>query len=70
MRKLEVDLSDDVIKALTSCKQNVAEKVMMLLREQIDKFIERSDRLKNRTLRLHKVMKHKDKVALDASVRR
>jgi hypothetical protein len=47
LRKLDLDLSDDVIRALantTNPKPRVIEKVLMLLRMQIDKFLERQGR--------------------------
>lgn len=48
LRKLDLDLSDDVIRALantTNPKPRVIEKVLMLLRMQIDKFLERQEAL-------------------------
>ncbi|XP_060557376.1 sperm flagellar protein 1-like isoform X7 [Ruditapes philippinarum] len=42
-RRLELDLSDDVLRALANCKPKVIERVLMLLRLQIDKFLEKTD---------------------------
>ncbi|XP_060557375.1 sperm flagellar protein 1-like isoform X6 [Ruditapes philippinarum] len=41
-RRLELDLSDDVLRALANCKPKVIERVLMLLRLQIDKFLEKT----------------------------
>ncbi|XP_060557377.1 sperm flagellar protein 1-like isoform X8 [Ruditapes philippinarum] len=43
-RRLELDLSDDVLRALANCKPKVIERVLMLLRLQIDKFLEKTGR--------------------------
>ncbi|KAK3584448.1 hypothetical protein CHS0354_006067, partial [Potamilus streckersoni] len=43
LKKLDLDLSDEVIKALANSKPRVIEKVLLLLRLQIDKFLEKSD---------------------------
>ncbi|KAK3796503.1 hypothetical protein RRG08_003223 [Elysia crispata] len=56
LRRLELDLSDDVIRALANCKQRVVEKVLMMLRIQIDKFIERSNRLRLKTMQLQSAL--------------
>jgi len=56
MRRLELDLSDDVIRSLANCKQRVVEKVLMMLRVQIDKFIEKSNRLRLKTLQLQNAL--------------
>ncbi|CAC5360104.1 unnamed protein product [Mytilus coruscus] len=48
LRKLDLDLSDDVIRALantTNPKPRVIEKVLMLLRMQIDKMMEKQEAL-------------------------
>jgi len=65
LRRLELDLSDDVIRALANCKQRVVEKVLMMLRTQIDKFIEKSNRLRLKTLQLQNVLGIKDPVDPD-----
>ncbi|XP_062569249.1 sperm flagellar protein 1-like isoform X6 [Saccostrea cucullata] len=44
LRKLDLDLSDEVIRALANCKPKVVEKVLMLLRLQIDKNLQRQGR--------------------------
>ncbi|OPL20204.1 hypothetical protein AM593_06359, partial [Mytilus galloprovincialis] len=47
LRKLDLDLSDDVIRALantTNPKPRVIEKVLMLLRMQLDKMMEKQGR--------------------------
>ncbi|XP_061184311.1 sperm flagellar protein 1-like isoform X2 [Saccostrea echinata] len=44
LRKLDLDLSDEVIRALANCKAKVVEKVLMLLRLQIDKNLQRQGR--------------------------
>jgi len=62
LRRLELDLSDDVIRALANCKQRVVEKVLMMLRTQIDKFIEKSNRLRLKTLQLQNVLGIKEPV--------
>ena len=62
LRRLELDLSDDVIRALSNCKQRVVEKVLMMLRVQIDKFIEKSNRLRLKTLQLQNVLGIKEPV--------
>ena len=62
LRRLELDLSDDVIRSLSNCKQRVVEKVLMMLRVQIDKFIEKSNRLRLKTLQLQNVLGIKDPV--------
>ena len=49
MRRLDLDLSDDVIRALSNAKTRVVEKVLMLLRNQLDKAIDRTNALKART---------------------
>jgi hypothetical protein len=62
LRKLDLDLSDDVIRALantTNPKPRVIEKVLMLLRMQIDKFLERQGRSRW-YLNLHSI---RDKIA-------
>lgn len=56
LRRLELDLSDDVIRALANCKQRVVEKVLMMLRIQIDRFIERSNRLRLKTMQLQNAL--------------
>ncbi|KAH9499174.1 Sperm flagellar protein 1 [Bulinus truncatus] len=38
---LGIDLSEEIIRALANCKQNVVEKLLMILRYQIDKYIEK-----------------------------
>ncbi|KAL4232001.1 Sperm flagellar protein 1 [Mactra antiquata] len=43
-KKLELDLSDDVLHALANAKPKVIERVLMLLRLQIDKFLEKTGR--------------------------
>ncbi|KAL3865295.1 hypothetical protein ACJMK2_006902, partial [Sinanodonta woodiana] len=43
LKKLDLDLSDEVIRALSNSKPKVIEKVLLLLRLQIDKFLEKSD---------------------------
>nr|XP_022345384.1 sperm flagellar protein 1-like isoform X11 [Crassostrea virginica] len=45
LRKLDLDLSDEVIRALANCKPKVVEKVLMLLRLQIDKNLQRQEAL-------------------------
>ncbi|XP_061184338.1 sperm flagellar protein 1-like isoform X6 [Saccostrea echinata] len=45
LRKLDLDLSDEVIRALANCKAKVVEKVLMLLRLQIDKNLQRQEAL-------------------------
>jgi len=62
LRRLELDLSDDVIRALSNCKQRVVEKVLMMLRVQIDKFIEKSNRLRLKTLQLQNVLGIKEPI--------
>ncbi|XP_056005756.1 sperm flagellar protein 1-like isoform X6 [Ostrea edulis] len=44
LRKLDLDLSDEVIRALANCKPKVVEKVLMLLRLQIDRNLQRQGR--------------------------
>ncbi|XP_045189377.1 sperm flagellar protein 1-like isoform X7 [Mercenaria mercenaria] len=43
LRRLELDLSDDVLRALANAKPKVIERVLMLMRLQIDKFLEKTD---------------------------
>jgi len=43
-RRLELDLSDDVLRALAAGKPKVIERVLMLLRLQLDKFLEKTGR--------------------------
>ncbi|XP_052229100.1 sperm flagellar protein 1-like isoform X5 [Dreissena polymorpha] len=43
LRRLELDLSDDVLRALANGKPKVIERVLMLLRLQIDKMLEKTD---------------------------
>ncbi|XP_056005759.1 sperm flagellar protein 1-like isoform X11 [Ostrea edulis] len=45
LRKLDLDLSDEVIRALANCKPKVVEKVLMLLRLQIDRNLQRQEAL-------------------------
>lgn len=62
LRKLDLDLSDDVIRALantTNPKPRVIEKVLMLLRMQIDKMLERQGRSR-REIDLQHVSMDKD----------
>ncbi|CAL1542860.1 unnamed protein product [Lymnaea stagnalis] len=54
LHRLELDLSEDVIRALVNGKQSVVEKVLMMLRVQIDKFIERFNAMKARTFQLRR----------------
>lgn len=69
LRRLELDLSEDVIRALANCKQKVVEKVLMMLRVQIDKFIERSNRLKLKALQLQSALGlTKDSVDSDGDI--
>ncbi|KAH3789920.1 hypothetical protein DPMN_168112 [Dreissena polymorpha] len=42
LRRLELDLSDDVLRALANGKPKVIERVLMLLRLQIDKMLEKT----------------------------
>ncbi|XP_052229097.1 sperm flagellar protein 1-like isoform X2 [Dreissena polymorpha] len=44
LRRLELDLSDDVLRALANGKPKVIERVLMLLRLQIDKMLEKTGR--------------------------
>ncbi|XP_045189371.1 sperm flagellar protein 1-like isoform X2 [Mercenaria mercenaria] len=44
LRRLELDLSDDVLRALANAKPKVIERVLMLMRLQIDKFLEKTGR--------------------------
>ncbi|XP_052772462.1 sperm flagellar protein 1-like isoform X12 [Mya arenaria] len=43
LKRLELDLSDDVLRALANGKPKVIERVLMLIRLQIDKFLEKTD---------------------------
>ncbi|XP_012946508.1 sperm flagellar protein 1 [Aplysia californica] len=65
LRRIELDLSDDVIRALSNCKQRVVEKVLMMLRVQIDKFIEKSNRLRLKTLQIQNALGIKDAMDTD-----
>ena len=44
LRRLDLDLSDDVMRALANSKPKVIERVLMLLRLQIDKLLEKTGR--------------------------
>ncbi|XP_052772451.1 sperm flagellar protein 1-like isoform X2 [Mya arenaria] len=44
LKRLELDLSDDVLRALANGKPKVIERVLMLIRLQIDKFLEKTGR--------------------------
>ncbi|KAK6186356.1 hypothetical protein SNE40_008407 [Patella caerulea] len=46
LRKLDMDLSEDVMRALANCRAKVVEKVLMLLRTQIDKELDRKRNLR------------------------
>ncbi|XP_076472815.1 sperm flagellar protein 1-like isoform X2 [Babylonia areolata] len=52
LRRLDLDLSDDVIRALANAKAKVVEKVLMMLRNQLDKAIDRTNALKQRAKQL------------------
>ncbi|KAL8558532.1 hypothetical protein ACOMHN_038856 [Nucella lapillus] len=52
LRRLDLDLSDDVIRALANTKARVVEKVLMMLRNQLDKAIDRTNALKQRAKQL------------------
>ncbi|XP_055859874.1 sperm flagellar protein 1-like [Biomphalaria glabrata] len=41
LQHLGIDLSEETIRSLANCKQNVIEKVLIVLRYQIDKYIEK-----------------------------
>ncbi|XP_070212527.1 sperm flagellar protein 1-like isoform X2 [Littorina saxatilis] len=53
LQNLDLDLSEDVIRALSNAKAKVVEKVLMMLRNQIDKGLERHNAIKQRTKQLH-----------------
>lgn len=50
--RLDLDLSDEVIRALVKSKKKVVERVLMLLRLQIDKAMEKMQRHKERVKHL------------------
>ena len=56
LRRLDLDLSDEVIRAVSNAKVKVVEKVLMLLRNQLDKAIDRTNALKQRTKQLHETL--------------
>ncbi|KAK7493242.1 hypothetical protein BaRGS_00015579 [Batillaria attramentaria] len=52
LRRLDLDLSDDVIRSLANAKTKVIERVLMMLRSQLDKAIEKTNALKQRAKQL------------------
>ncbi|XP_046358526.1 sperm flagellar protein 1-like [Haliotis rufescens] len=48
LKKLDLDLSDDIIRSLSYCKSKVAEKVLMMLRLQIDRALDKSAQFQKR----------------------
>ncbi|XP_076461722.1 sperm flagellar protein 1-like [Babylonia areolata] len=56
LRRLDLDLSDDVIRALSNAQGRVVEKVLMMLRSQIDTALERRDALRLRAKQLQETL--------------
>lgn len=52
LQKLDLDLSDNVIRALSNAKTKVVEKVLMMLRNQLDRAIDRTTTWKLRARHL------------------
>ncbi|ESO98401.1 hypothetical protein LOTGIDRAFT_214018 [Lottia gigantea] len=46
LRKIDMDLSEDVIRALANARAKVVEKILMLVRAQIDKELDRKRRIR------------------------